>query len=209
MDLWKPRVQGLNVLSLHIIGYLTDFFLLSFFPLFLIIIIIYILFILLLITKYHHSVGARCADTDVHPIVMSMQCLPWLGIAQALAELGQHSLKQICPKIQLLWAAASHIAATEDFNCDGTRTICSQTAIQCLIPIYWSPSLIPINISPGSVSPSNLSLSRMRHKRGLSSDLRRALSMLLCMLLAAARLRILSRRVLLNWNRIWVPETPA
>jgi hypothetical protein len=42
-----------------------------------------------------------------------------------------------------------------------------------------------------------------------STDLRRALSMLLCMERAAARLRILSRRVLLSWNTIWKPDTPA
>lgn len=43
----------------------------------------------------------------------------------------------------------------------------------------------------------------------LKTHLSRDLSMLLCIVRAAARDRILSNRVLLSWNTIWVPETPA
>lgn len=43
----------------------------------------------------------------------------------------------------------------------------------------------------------------------MNAHLSRDLSMSLCMVLAAARLRILSSRVLLNWNTIWVAEMPA
>lgn len=99
----------------------------------------------------------------------------------------------LSPFEMLQLIAAQHSIRYITGLCNSKRTLCLK------FPCCLCGCMVTFN---GRSSAGNL-------WGNLKTYLRRDLSMLLCMVRAAAKDRIFSSRVLLSWNTIWVPETPA